>query len=75
MHNIYVEYLNLCILFEEKDGLKLHDYLWFLQNMDKFDDFPLNRKMKNHNKYLNYLKLITSYLESFIKRSRPLFHY
>ena len=56
------------------DGLKLHDYLWFLQNMDKFEDFSLNKKMKHHFKYLNYLRLLRTYLESYIKRSRPLFH-
>lgn len=29
--------------------------------MDKFEDFPLNKKMKYHHKYLTYLKLVTSY--------------
>ena len=58
---------------EDKDNLKLHDYLWFLQNMDKFDDFPLHKKMKNQKKYQAYLKSLIKYLESFCKRSKPLF--
>jgi splicing factor 3A subunit 3 len=73
MHNVYLDYINLCKSIEEKEGLKVHDYLWFLQNMDKFDDFALNKKMKHNFKYLNYLKVLSSYLEGFIKRSRPLF--
>jgi splicing factor 3A subunit 3 len=51
----------------------LHDYLWFLQNMDKFDDFPLSRKFKHQAKYTAYLNNLFNYLSSFIKRSRPLF--
>ena len=30
--------------------------------MDKFDDFPLNKKMKYHYKYLSYLKILNNYL-------------
>ena len=55
--------------------MKLHDYLWFLQNFDKFDDFSLGKKMKHHYKYINYLKMLNKYLEEFIKRSKPLFHF
>lgn len=73
MHNVYLEYINLCKSMEEKEGLKIHDYLWFLQNMDKFDDFTLSRKMKHNFKYLSYLKSLSAYLESFMRRSRPLF--
>lgn len=55
--------------------MKLHDYLWFLQNMDKFDDFALGKKMKHQHKYMNYLNSLISYLSSFIQRSRPLFKF
>lgn len=72
MHALYLEYLNVYKTMENKDNLKLHDYLWFLQNMDKFDDFTLQKKMKHQRKYQNYLKNINSYLESYIRRSRPL---
>lgn len=30
--------------------------------MDKFDDFPLNKKMKHYFKYLSYLKTLSAYL-------------
>lgn len=40
---------------DSKETTRLHDYLWFLQNMDKFDDFPINKKFKHHPKYVNYL--------------------
>lgn len=74
MHTIYMEFLNLCKLMEDsKETTRLHDYLWFLQNMDKFDDFPLSRKFKHQAKYTAYLNNLFNYLSSFIKRSRPLF--
>ncbi len=73
MHSIYVEYLNIYKVMEDKDNIKLNDYLWFLQNMDKFDDFPLHKKMKHQKKYQSYLNTINNYFQSFIKRSRPLF--
>ena len=75
MHEVYLQFINLCKVLEEKESLKMHDYLWFLQNMDKFDDFPLSKKMKHHHKYLTYLKNLNAYLCSFIKKSRPLFDY
>ena len=50
MHSLYVEYLNIYKTMEDKENLKLHDYLWFLQNMDKFDDFSLQKKMKHQKK-------------------------
>jgi len=55
-----------------KEATKLHDYLWFLQNLDKFDDFQINRKFKNQHKYVTYLESLDNYLTSFLKRSRPL---
>ena len=55
-----------------KEATRLHDYLWFLQNLDKFDDFPINRKFKNQHKYITYLEALENYLISFLKRSRPL---
>lgn len=60
---------------ESKETTRLHDYLWFLQNMDKFDDFTLNRKFKNQVKYTAYLNNLYNYLSSFMKRSRPLYNY
>lgn len=58
---------------DQGSNSKFHDYLWFLQNMDKFDDFPLNRKFKHQHKYITYLQKIQKYLTSFIVRSKPLF--
>ena len=75
MHQEYLQFINICKSLEEKDNMKLHDYLWFLQNFDKFDDFPLGKKMKHHYKYINYLKMLNNYLGQFIKRSKPLFHF
>ena len=72
MHFLYIEYLNIYKVMEDKD-IKIHDYLWFLQNMDKFDDFTIHKKMKHQKKYQTYLKNLSTYLSSFIQRSRPLF--
>ena len=58
---------------DTKETTKLHDYLWFLQNMDKFDDFLVNKKLKNQHKYSTYLDSLKDYLSSFLKRSRPLY--
>ncbi len=41
--------------------------------MDKFDDFPINKKFKHQAKYTNYLNLLYQYLTDYIKRSRVLF--
>lgn len=74
MHVIYLEFLNLCKVMEDaKETTRLHDYLWFLQNMDKFDDFPINKKFKHQAKYVNYLNNLYNYLSDFIQRARPLF--
>ena len=62
MHSIYVQYLNVYKAMEDKDNLKLHDYLWFLQNMDKFDDFPIQKKMRHQKKYQTYLQSVSAYL-------------
>ena len=73
LHSIYLEYLNMCkVMSDGKEATKLHDYLWFLQNLDRFDDFPINRKFKNQHKYVTYLEALDGYLISFLKRSRPL---
>ena len=73
MHTIYMDYLNLCKVMEEsKETTRLHDYLWFLQHMDKFDDFPISKKFKHHPKYVNYLNKLYEYLIGFYKRCRPL---
>lgn len=72
MHSNYLEFLNLAKLMEE-EATKLHDYLWFLQNMDKFDEYSLKKKIKHQPKYLAYLLSLYNYLASFLKRSRPLF--
>lgn len=76
MHVIYLEFLNLCKVMEDsKETTRLHDYLWFLQNMDKFDDFPINKKFKNQAKYAAYLNNLYNYLADFLQRSKPLFNF
>ena len=73
LHEVYSHFLNLCkVLEDSKETTKLHDYLWFLQNMDKFDDFPINKKIKHHGRYTTYLNLLFSHLSDFYARSRPL---
>ena len=57
---------------DQKETQRLHDYLWFLQNMDKFDDFAINRKYKHQAKYTAYLQNLYSYLAGFVRRARPL---
>lgn len=76
MHVIYLQFLNLCkIMQDSKETTRLHDYLWFLQNMDKFDDFSINKKFKNQSKYNAYLNNLYNYLAEFMKKSRPLMNY
>lgn len=76
MHVIYLEFLNLCKVMEDsKETTRLHDYLWFLQNMDKFDDFPINKKFKHQAKYVAYLSNLYTYLSDFLQRSKPLFNF
>lgn len=58
---------------DDSKSQRLHDYLWFLQNMDKFDDFPINKKFKHQAKYTAYLNSVYQYLTDYIRRSRPLF--
>jgi hypothetical protein len=41
--------------------------------MDKFDDFPINKKFKHQAKYTAYLNSLYSYLANYVRRSRPLF--
>ncbi len=57
---------------DNKESTRFHDYLWFLQNLDKFDDFPINKKFKHQHKYLTYLNALKDYLYSFLSRSKPL---
>jgi hypothetical protein len=66
----------MCKVMEDtKETTRLHDYLWFLQNMDKFDDFPVNKKFKHQAKYTNFLNNLYQYLSNFLQRSRPLFDF
>jgi hypothetical protein len=60
---------------DAKETTHLHDYLWFLQNMDKFDDFSINKKFKQQAKYVTYLNSLYNYLSDFLQRARPLFDF
>ncbi|KAL7275077.1 Pre-mRNA-splicing factor sap61 [Rhizina undulata] len=57
------EYLNL-------QGVKRITYLQYLSLYDKFDGFTKGQKL--NDKYFQYLNSVANYLESFLKRTRPL---
>ncbi|KAF8460627.1 splicing factor 3a subunit 3 [Kalaharituber pfeilii] len=59
----HTEYLNL-------PGVKRITYLQYLSIFDKFDGFTRNQK--GNDQYFQYLNNITDYLESFLRRTRPL---
>ncbi|PGH07058.1 hypothetical protein AJ80_08071 [Polytolypa hystricis UAMH7299] len=64
---LHEEYLNL-------PGVKRLTYLQYLEHFDKFTQpqLPIKRANKLNDKYFNYVGDLASYLESFIKRVRPL---
>lgn len=64
---IHKDYLNL-------PGVKRLSYNRYLEVFDQFSPpvMPLKRKDKLSDKYFQYVGELASYLESFIKRTRPL---
>ncbi len=70
-------YLDLTILHENYLNLRGIKRVTYLQYLDIFDVFtppqcPLKRADKNTDQYFSYLGELASYLESFLKRTRPL---
>lgn len=59
----HTEYLNL-------PGVKRITYLQYLSVYDKFDGFTKNQK--TNDQYFQYLNGVSDYLESFLRRTRPL---
>jgi len=55
-----------------KHEQKFGDYLWFLQNFDRFEAVPLPVKMRNLPKLKAYLLKLIEYLHSFLGKVRPL---
>ena len=61
------EYLNL-------PNVKHLSYLQYLNLFDKFQppQLPLKKAEKDNNRYFNYVGNLANYLQSFIRRTRPL---
>ena len=61
------EYLNL-------PNVKHLSYLQYLKLFDKFQppQLPLKKAEKDNNRYFNYVGNLASYLQSFIRKTRPL---
>lgn len=71
------QYLDLIALHEQYlnlPGVKRLSYIQYLENFDVFVPPSLNikRKDKLSDRYFRYISELSSYLESFIKRVRPL---
>ncbi|OAL31285.1 hypothetical protein AYO20_08340 [Fonsecaea nubica] len=64
---LHEDYLNL-------PGVKRLTYLQYLDNFDAFEPprLPIKRQNKITDQYLQYVASLDSYLESFIRRTRPL---
>lgn len=72
MHALYLEYLNVFKALHLKQEHKFGDYLWFLQNFDKFESTPIAVKMRNAPKLKGYLEHLLEYLDAFLRKLRPL---
>ena len=60
---LHTEYLNL-------PGVKRTSYLQYLSMVDKFEGFT--KSQKANDQYFGYLGNVGAYLESFLRRTRPL---
>lgn len=69
MNSLYSEFLNLKCVREE---LRIGDYLWYLQEFDKFQNLPYSAKEKSYTKYKAYLNNLLAYMREFYKKSQPL---
>lgn len=72
MHVLYLEYLNVFRSLNLKQEQKFGDYLWFLQNFDRFELVPVPAKMRNLPRLRGYLVKLIEYLHGFLERTRPL---
>ncbi|KAI9857052.1 MAG: hypothetical protein M1813_008658 [Trichoglossum hirsutum] len=73
----YGRFLDLTMLHEDYLNLKGVKRLTYLQYLDSFDTFvppqcPITRAQKATDQYFTYVGQLASYLESFLKRTRPL---
>ncbi|MCJ1407311.1 hypothetical protein MMC19_001382 [Ptychographa xylographoides] len=71
------KFLDLTTLHEDYLNLAGVKRLSYLQYLDSFDIFtppqcPIKRPDKTTNQYFNYVGRLASYLENFLKRTRPL---
>jgi splicing factor 3A subunit 3 len=73
-------FFDLTMLHEQYLNLPIHQQarrVTYLQYLDTFDNFnqaqgTIPRKSKLQNSYLQYLKALQEYLESFMRRTKPL---
>lgn len=70
-------FLDITTLHEDYLNLPDIKRLNYLQYLDSFDSFepprmPIKRQNKLSDTYLNYVGNLSSYLESFVRRTRPL---
>ena len=64
---LHEDYLNL-------QGVKRLSYLQYLDNFDAFEPprLPIKRQNKITDQYLQYVARLATYLDSFVRRTRPL---
>ena len=64
---LHEDYLNL-------PNVKRLSYLQYLDNFDAFEPprLPIKRQNKVNDRYLNYVSNLASYLEGFVRRTKPL---
>ncbi|EER27607.1 splicing factor, putative [Coccidioides posadasii C735 delta SOWgp] len=73
----YGQFFDLTMLHEEYLNLPGAKRLTYLQYLDQLDQFtqpqlPIKRESKLTDKYFKYVGNLASYLENFIKRTKPL---
>lgn len=73
----YGQFFDLTMLHEEYLNLPGVKRLTYIQYLDQFDVFtppqmPIKRENKINDKYFKYVGNLADYLESFIKRAKPL---
>ncbi|KAH0547807.1 hypothetical protein FGG08_000064 [Glutinoglossum americanum] len=73
----YGRFLDLTTLHEDYLNLKGVKRLTYLQYLDSFDTFTppqclITRAQKSADQYFTYVGLLATYLEGFLKRTRPL---
>lgn len=78
----YGRFFDLTLLHEEflnlpgikAPGVKKLNYVQYIDNFDKFNSpaYQMTKRDKKTNDYLSYLRSLSHYLDSFLRRTKPL---